>query len=155
MNRLSEKIASFVSRRHEMLSLICIWILAATPGMIVSVQKGDDWYASLIVMVIQTMASFGSITMFGVITQLICYHYIESVEVHEHMMDGLFFGFHAGLVIWMLYAFYHIAFGKSIPENVNVLVAFFGVTSLVSCMVGILTGFLIGKYKQRRNVIRF
>jgi len=101
------------------------------------------------------MASFGSITMFGVITQLICYHYIESVEVHESMMDGLFFGFHAGMVIWILYSFYHIAFGKSIPQNVNVLVAFFGVTSLLSCMIGILAGFVIGRYKQRKNVIRF
>jgi hypothetical protein len=155
MNRLSDKIAEFVSRRYEMLALVGIWTLAAMPGMIISVQKGDDWYASIIVMVIQTMASFGSITMFGVITQLICYHYIESVEVHESMMDGLFFGFHAGLVIWILYSFSRILFGKSIPENINVLVAFFGVTSLLSCMIGILAGFVAGRYRQRKNVIRF
>jgi hypothetical protein len=154
MTTISDKIADFISRRYETLSLLTIWTLAAIPGLVVSIQRGDDWYASLIVMVIQTMASFGSITMFGIITQLVCYHWIESVEVHEHMTDGLFFGFHAGLVIWILYAFYAILFGVSIPQNINVLIAFFGVTSLLSCVVGIIIGFLLGKYKQSKNVIQ-
>ncbi|MFZ5813487.1 MAG: hypothetical protein ACOY4F_15735 [Thermodesulfobacteriota bacterium] len=133
------------------ISILVIWLVSLLPGLIVSIRKGDPFYASVLVLFIQFLASFGSITLFGVIAQLVCYKYIESVEVHDRMMDGLFYGFHAGIVIWILYAFYHIFFGRKIIGDVNTLVAFFGITCIASCVIGILFGFIAGKYRDRTN----
>ena len=123
------------------------------PGVIVSLRKGDPWHATAVVMAIQLLASFGSITLFGVVAQLICYKYIESVEVHDRMMDGLFFGFHAGMIIWVGYGFFHILFGRKIIGNVNDLVAIFGVTCISSCILGIAIGFLVGKLRDGNSSI--
>ena len=124
-------------KHHRELGIAAIWIVSLLPGVIVSLRKGDPWHATVVVIFIQLLASFGSITLFGVITQIICYKYIESVEIHDRMMDGLFFGFHAGMVIWISYGFYHILFGRKIIGNVNDLVAIFGVSCIGSCILGI------------------
>jgi len=147
------KIKELWRTKKQELSILAIWMVSLLPGLIVSIRKGDPLYASLLVMFIQFLASFGSITLFGVIAQLVCYKYIESVEVHDRMMDGLFYGFHAGIVIWILYAFFHILFGRKIIGDVNELVAFFGVTCITSCVIGILCGFVFGKYRDRKNTI--
>ncbi len=143
-----ERLKAFVLRHYQELLVFGIWILSLAPGVIVSIRKGDPWHATVVVVVIQLLASFGSITLFGVIAQLICYKYIESVGVHDRMMDGLFFGFHAGMALWICYGFYHILFGRKIIGNVNDLVAIFGVSCIGSCILGIIIGFLIGKFRE-------
>lgn len=147
------KIKNLLRARKMELTVLGIWLISLLPGLIVSIRKGDPLYASVIVMFIQFLASFGSITLFGVIAQLVCYKYIESVEVHDRMMDGLFYGFHGGIAIWILYAFFHIFFGRKIIGDVNELVAFFGIACLASCVIGILCGFVVGKYRDRKNTI--
>ncbi len=140
-------------KHHRELGIAAIWIVSLLPGVIVSLRKGDPWHATVVVIFIQLLASFGSITLFGVITQIICYKYIESVEIHDRMMDGLFFGFHAGMVIWISYGFYHILFGRKIIGNVNDLVAIFGVSCIGSCILGIAIGFLVGKLRDGNATI--
>lgn len=146
MQGAKERILAFLSARRQEVAVLVIWVVGLLPGLIVSIRKGDPAVASVVVMFIQFLASFGSITLFGAITQIVGYKYIESVKVHDKMLDGLFYGFHVGMVIWILYAFYHILFGRKIIGDVNELVAFFGVTCILSCIIGIIVGFLVGKY---------
>ena len=148
-----EKFRDFLSRRYQEIAVLAIWVISLLPGVIVSLRKGDPWHATIVVMVIQLLASFGSITLFGVVAQLICYKYIESVEVHDRMMDGLFFGFHAGMTLWICYGFYHILFGRKIIGNVNDLVSIFGVSCIGSCILGIAIGFLVGKLRDHNATI--
>ncbi len=148
MQAAKEKILAFLSARRQEVAVLVIWVVSLLPGLIVSIRKGDPAMASVIVMFIQFLASFGSITLFGVITQIVGFKYIESVKVLDKMLDGLFYGFHVGMVIWILYAFYHILFGRKIIGDVNELVAFFGVTCILSCVIGIILGFLAGKYSD-------
>jgi len=153
MRDFIEKMRDFLFKRYQEIGVIAIWVVSLLPGVIVSLRKGDPWHATLVVMAIQLLASFGSITLFGVVAQLICYKYIESVEVHDRMMDGLFFGFHAGMTLWILYGFYHILFGRKIIGNVNDLVAIFGVSCIGSCILGIAIGFLVGKLRDGHATI--
>lgn len=153
MQDVWDKIWKFLIRRHQGLGIVALWIISLLPGVIVSLRKGDPWHATVVVMAIQLMASFGSITLFGVVAQLICYKYIESVEVHDRMMDGLFFGFHAGMIIWVGYGFFHILFGRKIIGNVNDLVAIFGISCIGSCILGIAIGFLVGKFRDGNSTI--
>lgn len=153
MQDVWDKIRKFLIRRHQGLGIVALWIISLLPGVIVSLRKGDPWHATVVVMAIQLMASFGSITLFGVVAQLICYKYIESVEVHDRMMDGLFFGFHAGMIIWVGYGFFHILFGRKIIGNVNDLVAIFGISCIGSCILGIAIGFLVGKFRDGNSTI--
>ena len=155
-----EKSSSFFSPHRSDLVVVGIWILSLVPAFLISVLKKDPLYASIITIVIQFLASFGSITLFGVISQLICYRYVESSKVHDRMMDGLFYGFHAGMVAWILYASYnilHILFGSrpvgaSNPVGeTNALIGFFGFTCIASCMAGILFGFIFGRLEDRRR----
>ena len=148
-----DKVRKFLVRRHQGLGIVALWVISLMPGLIVSLRKGDPWHATGVVMAIQLLASFGSITLFGVVAQLICYKYIESVEVHDRMMDGLFFGFHAGMIVWVGYAFFHILFGRKIIGNVNDLVAIFGVSCIGSCIIGIAIGFLVGKLRDGNSTI--
>ena len=140
-------------RHHQGLGIIGLWLVSLMPGIIVSLRKGDPWHATMVAMAIQLLASFGSITLFGVVAQIICYKYIESVEVHDRMMDGLFFGFHAGMVIWIGYGFFHILFGRKIIGDVNDLVAIFGISCIGSCILGIAIGFLVGKLRDGKSTI--
>lgn len=153
MGQLAAQFVAFVKRRSHELTVAGIWFMSLVPGVIVSLRKGDPWHATVVVIVIQLLASFGSITLFGVVAQLICYKYIESVEVHDRMMDGLFFGFHAGMVIWIGYGFYHILFGRKIIGNVNDLVSIFGISCIGSCILGIIIGFLVGKIRDGHTSI--
>ena len=153
MQDVWNKIWNFLRRRHQGLGIVALWIISLVPGVVVSIRKGDPGLATAVVMCIQLMASFGSITLFGVVAQLICYKYIESVEVHDRMMDGLFFGFHAGMIIWVCYGFFHILFGRKIIGNVNDLVAIFGVSCIGSCILGIAIGFLVGKLRDGKSTI--
>jgi hypothetical protein len=147
------KFRGFVAKRYQEFGVIALWVVSLMPGIIVSLRKGDAWHATAVVVAIQLLASFGSITLFGVVAQLICYKYIESVEVHDRMMDGLFFGFHAGMALWICYGFYHILFGRKIIGNVNDLVAIFGVSCIGSCVLGIAIGFLVGKLRDSNATI--
>ncbi len=147
------KIRNFVAGHRQELGVLALWIISLLPGIIVSLRKGDPWYATVVAMTIQLLASFGSITLFGVVVQIVCYKYIESVEVHDRMMDGLFFGFHAGMVLWICYGFYHILFGRKIIGNVNDLVAIFGISCIGSCILGIAIGFLVGKLRDGNTSI--
>ena len=142
-----------LKKHYRELGVMAIWFTSLLPGVIVSLRKGDPWHATVVVIFIQLLASFGSITLFGVITQIICYKYIESVEIHDRMMDGLFFGFHAGMVIWICYGFFHILFGRKIIGNVNDLVATFGISCIGSCILGIAIGFLVGKLRDGKSTI--
>ena len=153
MQDVWDKLRKFLVRRHQGLGIVALWVISLAPGVIVSMRKGDPGLATVVVMAIQLMASFGSITLFGVVAQLICYKYIESVEVHDRMMDGLFFGFHAGMIIWVCYGFFHILFGRKIIGNVNDLVAIFGVSCIGSCIIGIAIGFLVGKLRDGNSTI--
>ena len=146
-------IFEFLKKHHRELGVAAIWFTSLLPGVIVSLRKGDPWHATVVVIFIQLLASFGSITLFGVITQIICYKYIESVEIHDRMMDGLFFGFHAGMVIWICYGFFHILFGRKIIGNVNDLVSIFGISCIGSCILGIAIGFLVGKLRDNNATI--
>jgi hypothetical protein len=153
MRDVSERLREFVSKRYQELGVISIWVVSLLPGVIVSLRKGDPWHATVVVVTIQLLASFGSITLFGVVAQLICYKYIQSTEVHDRMMDGLFFGFHAGMVLWIGYGFYHILFGRKIIGDVNDLVAIFGISCIGSCVLGIAIGFLVGKFRDGNTSI--
>jgi len=153
MQDVMGKIREFVAKRYQELGVIGLWVISLLPGVIVSIRKGDPWLATVVVIAIQLLASFGSITLFGVVAQLICYKYIESVEVHDRMMDGLFFGFHAGIILWVCYGFYHILFGRKIIGNVNDLVAIFGFSCIGSCILGIAIGFLVGKLREGNSSI--
>ncbi|MFP5238780.1 MAG: hypothetical protein ACLGQW_03025 [Acidobacteriota bacterium] len=146
-----EKSSSFFSPHRSDLVVVGIWILSLVPAFLISVFKKDPLYASIITVVIQFLASFGSITLFGVISQLICYRYVESSKVHDRMMDGLFYGFHAGMIAWILYATFHILAGKRTVGEINALIGFFGFTCIVSCMAGILFGFIFGRLEDRRR----
>ena len=145
MQHIKDAVLGFLSARRWEVAVLAIWLVSLLPGLIVSIRKGDPAHATVVVMFIQFFASFGSITLFGVITQILGYKYIESVRIHDRMMDGLFYGFHLGMVIWIFYAFYHILFGRKIIGDVNDLVAFFGVTCVLSCIAGIVAGFFLGK----------
>jgi len=148
----SEKQTSVSSLLREDLFVIVIWVLSLVPAFLISVFKRDPLYASIVTVLVQFMASFGSITLFGVISQLICYRYIESSNVHDRMMDGLFYGFHAGMIIWVLYAFFRMLFErKYIVGETSSLVGFFGTTCIVSCVVGILCGFVLGGLEDRKR----
>lgn len=149
--RKREKSVSFFSPHREDLIVVGIWIMSLVPAFLISVFKKDPLYASIITILIQFLASFGSITLFGVISQLICYRYIESTDVHDRMMDGLFYGFHAGMIIWVLYAFGHMLFGKRTVGEINALIGFFGIMCMISCIVGILCGFLLGRWEERKR----
>lgn len=144
---------SFLARHGQEIGILSIWIFSLLPGIVVSIRKGDAWHATVVVPIIQLLASLGSITLFGVIAQLICYKYIESVDVHDRMMDGLFYGFHTGMLLWIGYGFFHILFGRRIIGNVNDLVATFGITCIGSCILGISIGFLVGKLRDRKASI--
>jgi hypothetical protein len=150
--RKRERSGSFLSPHRGDLIVMVIWVISLIPAFLVSLFKKDPLYASFITILIQFMASFGSITLFGVICQLVCYRYIESSEVHDRMMDGLFYGFHAGMIIWILYAFYHILFGSRTIGEINHLIGFFGIMCILSCVVGILCGFMAGHWiEAKRN----
>jgi len=153
MRNVMERFVRFLVRRHQGLGIVGLWVVSLLPGIIVSLRKGDPWHATVVAMTIQLLASFGSITLFGVVAQLICYKYIESVEVHDRMMDGLFFGFHAGMILWVGYGFFHILFGRRIIGDVNDLVAIFGVSCIGSCILGIAIGFLVGKLRDSHSSI--
>lgn len=146
-----DKSSSFLSPHREDLVVVGIWVLSLVPAFLISVFKKDPLYASFITILIQFLASFGTVTLFGVITQLICYRYIESSEVHDRMMDGLFYGFHAGMIIWMLYAFFTMLFGLRTVGEINTLIGFFGIMCILSCMVGILVGFVVGNVVERKR----
>jgi len=147
-----EKQTSFLSLLREDIFVIAIWVLSLVPAFLISVFKRDPFYASVITILIQFLASFGSITLFGVISQLICYRYIASSNVHDRVMDGLFYGFHAGMIIWVLYAFFRMLVErKYIVGETNSLIGFFGTTCVVSCVVGILCGFVLGGLEERRR----
>lgn len=149
--RKLEKSPAFLAPHREDLIVVGIWLFSLVPAFLISVFKKDPLYASVITVLIQFLASFGSITLFGVISQLICYRYIESSEVHDRMMDGLFYGFHAGMIIWMLYGFFHILFGSRTVGEINALIGFFGITCMMSCVVGILCGFIVGRWEARKG----
>jgi membrane-associated HD superfamily phosphohydrolase len=146
-----DKQTSFLSPHREDLIVVGIWVFSLIPAFLISVFKNDPFYASVITILIQFMASFGSITLFGVICQLICYHYIESSDVHDRMMDGLFYGFHVGMIIWVLYAFFRMMFGQRTVGEINALIGFFGIMCILSCMVGILCGFIVGHWEDRKR----
>lgn len=146
-----EKSGSFLSHHGGDLLVVAIWILSLIPAFLISVFKHDPLYASFITILIQFLASFGSITLFGVISQLICYRYIESSEVHDSMMDGLFYGFHAGMILWVLYAFFRMVFGQRTVGETTSMVGFFGVMCILSCAVGILCGFIHGRWEERKR----
>lgn len=146
-----QKIRQFLIDSYKEIVIIGIWAISLLPGLIISIIKGDPLHASFIVMIIQFFASFGSLTLFGMLAQLICYSHIESTTVHDHMLEGLFIGFHAGILIWIVYAFYNIFFGYKLTADINFFIGFFGVTCIVSCILGIFFGFLSGKY---RNVVK-
>ncbi|WP_027191900.1 hypothetical protein [Fundidesulfovibrio putealis] len=146
-----DKSSSFLSPHREDLVVVGIWVLSLVPAFLISVFKKDPLYASFITILIQFLASFGTVTLFGVITQLICYRYIESSAVHDRMMDGLFYGFHAGMIIWMLYAFFTMLFGLRTVGEINTLIGFFGIMCILSCMVGILVGFIVGNVEERKR----
>uniref|UniRef100_A0A7C4AHK7 Uncharacterized protein n=1 Tax=Fundidesulfovibrio putealis TaxID=270496 RepID=A0A7C4AHK7_9BACT len=151
----SEKSQSFLTPHRGDLIVVAIWVVSLIPGFLISIFKQDPFYASVITVVIQFMASFGSITLFGVISQLICYRYIESTDVHDRMMDGLFYGFHGGMVAWILYAFYHILFGMRTVGEINSLIGFFGITCVLSCIVGLICGFLVGRVEESKRARKF
>ena len=142
-----------LKKHYRELGVMAIWFTSLLPGVIVSLRKGDPWHATVVAMAIQLLASFGSITLFGVVAQIICYKHIESVEVHDRMMDGLFFGFHAGMILWIGYGFFHILFGRKIIGDVNDLVAIFGISCIGSCILGIAIGFLVGKLRDGKSTI--
>lgn len=150
-----EKSSSFLSPHRSDLIVAGIWITSLIPAFLISVFKNDPIHASVITILIQFLASFGSITLFGVISQLICYRYIESTDVHDRMMDGLFYGFHAGMILWVLYAFYHMLFGTRTVGEINSLIGFFGIMCILSCIVGILCGFIVGRWEDRKRVKGF
>lgn len=144
--------SSFLSMNRSDLVVMVIWLVGLIPAFVVSVFKKDPLYASCITVLIQFLASFGSITLFGVICQLVCYRYIESADVHDMMMDGLFYGFHVGMILWIFYAFYHIIFGKAnIVGDLSALIAFFGLTCIISCVVGIICGFVVGHLQEAKR----
>lgn len=146
-----EKSSSFLSPHRSDLIVGGIWITSLVPAFMISVFKNDPLYASVITILIQFLASFGSITLFGVISQLICYRYIESTEVHDRMMDGLFYGFHAGMIIWVLFAFARMLFGKRTVGEINALIGVFGIMCILSCIIGILCGFIYGRWEERKR----
>ncbi len=149
--RKREKSTSFFSPHSSDLIVAGIWLTSLIPAFLISVFKRDPLYASFITILIQFLASFGSITLFGVISQLICYRYIESTDVHDRMMDGLFYGFHAGMILWVLYSFVHMLFGQRTVGEINTLIGFFGIMCILSCMIGILCGFLVGRWEDSRR----
>jgi len=150
-----EKSMSFLSAHRELVFVVVIWALSLVPAFLISVFKRDPFYASVITVLIQFLASFGSITLFGVICQLICYRYIESSGVHDRMMDGLFYGFHAGMIIWVLYAFFRMLFGQRTVGEINSLIGFFGIICVLSCVAGILCGFVLGGLEERKRAKSF
>lgn len=147
------KFCHFLKKHYQEILVLAIWVVSLLPGIIVSIRKGDPWHATVVVPIIQLLASLGSITLFGVLAQIICYKRIPSVEVHDRMMDGLFFGFHAGMLLWIGYGFFHILFGRKIIGNVNDLVATFGIICIGSCILGIAIGFLVGKIRDNNASI--
>ncbi|WP_459934415.1 hypothetical protein [Fundidesulfovibrio butyratiphilus] len=149
--RKSEKSSSFLSAHRGDLVVMIIWVVSLIPAFTVSVFKGDPLYASFITILTQFLASFGTLTLFGVICQLVCYRYVESSEVHDRMMDGLFYGFHGGMVLWILYGFYHIFFGKRTIGEINFLIGFVGFMCVISCAVGITVGFLVGHVEEAKR----
>lgn len=151
IKRKVEKSSSFLSPHREDLVVVGIWVFSLIPAFLISVFKKDPLYASFITILIQFLASFGSITLFGVICQLVCYRYIESSEVHDRMMDGLFYGFHAGMIIWIFYAFYNIFFGMRTVGEINSLIGFFGIMCMLSCIAGILCGFVFGRWEDHKR----
>jgi|GEM_PF-1329004 len=153
MGHFIANMSEYIKKRYQEIGVPILWLISLMPGVIVSIRKGDPWHATIVVMVIQLLASFGSITLFGVVAQIICYKYIESVEVHDRMMDGLFFGFHGGMIIWICYGFFHILFGRKIIGNVNDLVSIFGISCIGSCILGIAIGFLVGKLRDGNATI--
>lgn len=153
--RILEKSSSFLAPHRGDLIVVGIWVCSLIPAFLISVFKKDPFYASVITVLIQFLASFGSITLFGVISQLICYRYIDSSEVHDRMMDGLFYGFHAGMIIWVLYAFFHMLFGMRTVGEINSLIGFFGIMCMLSCIVGILCGFIFGHWEDRKRTKGF
>jgi hypothetical protein len=150
-----DKQVSFLSPHREDLIVVGIWVFSLIPAFLISLFKHDPFYASVITILIQFLASFGSITMFGVICQLICYRYIESSDVHDRMMDGLFYGFHAGMIIWVLYAFFRMLFGQRTVGEINALIGFSGIMCILSCMLGILCGFIVGHWEDRKRTKGF
>lgn len=128
-----------------------IWVVSLVPAFTVSVFKNDPLYASFITILTQFLASFGTLTLFGVICQLVCYRYVESSGVHDRMMDGLFYGFHAGMVLWILYGLFHIFFGKRTIGEINFLIGFVGLMCVISCAVGIMLGFLFGHWEEAKR----
>lgn len=149
--RKTEKSSSFLAPHRSELIVVGIWILSLLPAFLISVYKRDPLYASFITVLIQFLASFGSITLFGVISQLFCYRYIDSADVHDRIMDGLFYGFHAGMLIWVLYAFFHMLFGKRTVGEINALIGFSGIMCILSCTVGIFCGFVLGRWEERKR----
>jgi len=139
-----DKKSSDLASHREDLIVLGIWVVSLIPAFLVSVFKNDPLYASFITILIQFLASFGSITLFGVITQLVCYRYVESSEVHDRMMDGLFYGFHAGMIFWILFGFYSITFVKRTIGEINALIGLSGIICIITCVVGILCGFIVG-----------
>lgn len=150
-----EKSPSFFSPHRSDLIVVGIWVFSLIPAFLISVFKKDPLYASFITILIQFLASFGSITLFGVISQLICYRYVASSNVHDRMMDGLFYGFHAGMIIWVLYAFFSMIFSKRTVGEINSLIGFFGIMCMLSCMVGVLCGFVFGHWEERKRAKGF
>ena len=153
MKQLSGNTKDLLVKHYQEILVIAIWVISLLPGIIVSIRKGDPWHATVVVPIIQLLASFGSITLFGVMAQIICYKHIASVEVHDRMMDGLFFGFQTGILLWIGYGFFHILFGRKIIGNVNDLVATFGILCISSCVLGIAIGFLVGKIRDHNSSI--
>lgn len=140
-------------KHYQEIGVLALWFVSLLPGVIAAAQ-GRSLARHRCGHHHPTAGLFGSITLFGVVAQLICYKYIESVDVHaDSMMDGLFFGFHAGMAIWICYGFYHILFGRKIIGNVNDLVAIFGVSCIGSCILGIAIGFLVGKLRDNNASI--
>lgn len=137
--------------RFKTIAVVALWLGSLLPGMLVSMYKGDPFGATLIVMLIQFLASFGSITLFGVIAQVLLYHNIDSIEVHDAMMDGLFIGFHSGMAIWIVYGFYHILFGRKIIGEINTLISMFSGVSLASCVAGMLIGYVVGRVRDAKG----
>ena len=146
-----EKKTSYLTSHREDIIVSCIWVVSLIPAFMVSVFKNDPLYASFITILIQFLASFGSITLFGVITQLFCYRWVDSSEVHDRMMDGLFYGFHAGMIIWILFAFFSILFVKRTIGEINALIGLSGIICIISCFVGILCGFIVGNVIDSRR----
>lgn len=146
-----DKSTSYFSPHRDDLIVVCIWVVSLVPAFLISVFKKDPLYASFITVLIQFLASFGSITLFGVISQLVCYRYVDSSDVHDRVMDGLFYGFHGGMVIWIVYAFFRMLFGMREVGEINALVGFSGIMCILSCVVGILCGFVVGRYEERKR----